>query len=408
MVVLARQIGIFFASLMGAVALLVFSPATRSDPVVGLVDHGPAGAPYVAGELIVTYEHQAPEGAVESLDEEAGAKVKGKLTAIDAQLLVFPKVKGESSGEVREKDLAKLKERLERDPAVKSVDYNYLRTLSYTPDDPKFDEQWGLIKPRFQDAWNRTRGRGVRVAVVDSGAAIRHRDLRDKIAMKRDFKHNDGTVEDRAGHGTHVAGTVAAETNNGTGVASGCPACRLMIAKVFDPDAGYDFAIARGIRWSADNGADVINCSFAGPGVSDALKNAIDHATSKGAVVVAAAGNADTNEPKYPAAYPKVIAVAATTKTDRRASFSSRGSWVDVAAPGVNVLSTFPSGYNLLSGTSMSTPHVSALAGLLASQGRSPANIRKRILRTAVDLGPNGRDPYYGAGRINAYQALRR
>ena len=405
--VLARQIGILFASLLGAVALLVFSPATRSDPAIGLVDHGPAGAPYVAGELIVTYEQDAPEGRVESLDEEAEAKVKGKLPAIGARLLMFPKVKGESSGEVREKDLARIRDKLERDPAVESVDYNYLRTLSYTPDDPRFDEQWGLKRPRFQDAWSGTRGRGVRVAVVDSGAAIRHPDLRDKIAMKRDFKHNDSTIEDRAGHGTHVAGTVAAETNNGTGVAGGCPACRLMIVKVFDPDAGHDFAIARGITWSADNGADVINCSFTGLGVSSALKNSIDHATSKGAVVVAAAGNGDTNNPKYPAAYLKVIAVAATTKTDRRASFSNYGRWVDVAAPGVNILSTFPSGYKYLSGTSMSTPHVSALAGLLASQGHSPANIRERILRTAVDLGPDGRDRYYGAGRISAYRAVR-
>jgi thermitase len=407
MVVLARQIGILFASLLGAVALLVLSPATRSDPAIGLVDHGPAGAPYVAGELIVTYEQDLPEGGVESLEEEAEAKVKGKLPAIDTQLLVFPKVKGESSGEVREKALARISERLERDPAVESVDYNYLRTLSYTPNDPRFDEQWGLIKPRFQDAWSGTRGRGVRVAVVDSGAAISHPDLRDKIAMKRDFKHNDSTVEDRAGHGTHVAGTVAAETNNVIGVAGGCPACRLMIAKVFDPDAGHDFAIARGITWSADNGADVINCSFVGPGVSSALRNSIDHATSKGAVVVAAAGNGDTNNPKYPAAYPKVIAVAATTKTDQRASFSNYGSWVDVAAPGVNILSTFPRGYKYLSGTSMSAPHVSALAGLLASQGRSPANIRERILSTAVDLGPDGRDPYYGAGRISANRAVR-
>jgi thermitase len=124
-------------------------------------------------------------------------------------------------------------------------------------------------------------------------------------------------------------------------------------------------------------------------------------------VVVAAAGNKDTNDPTYPAASPGVIAVAATNKDDKRASFSNYGNWVDVAAPGVKILSTIPRGYASWSGTSMATPHVSALAALLASQGRSRENIEDRITSTTVDLGPNGRDPYYGAGRISADRAVR-
>jgi len=376
--------------------------------VEGAVDHGPAGAPYAAGELIVTYEEEAPGRAVGSLDEEVGAKVEGDLPAIDARLFEFPEVEVEPSGEVREEKLAHIKKELEKDPAVESVDYNYLRTLSYTPDDPRFDEQWGFIRPRFEEAWGRTRGGGVRIAVVDSGVADGHPDLNGKIALQRDFKRNDGRAEDTAGHGTHVAGTVAAETNNRTGVAGGCPACKLLIAKVFSPDVGYDFAIARGITWSADRGAEVINCSFAGPGNSETLKDALDHATRKGAVVVAAAGNGDTGGPVYPAAYRNVIGVAATNEYDRRAWFSSRGSWVDVAAPGEEILSTIPGGYDHRSGTSMAAPQVSALAGLLASQGRSPKGIRDRILRTALDLGPDGRDPYFGKGRIRADLATRR
>ena len=406
--ILGRQIGLVFAALLGAVVLLVLSPAARGQPVEAAVDHDPAGAPYAAGELIVTYEEEAPIDAVGSLAEEARGEIKGNLPAIDARLLKFPGVKGERSREVRERDLARIKENLERDPAVESVDYNYLRTLSFTPNDPRFDQQWGLIKAGFEDAWSRTRGRGVRIAVVDSGAAVRHPDLRRKIALTRDFKHNDSSVEDRAGHGTHVAGTVAAMTDNGTGVAGGCPACKLIIAKVFDPDRGYDFAIARGITWSADSGAKVLNCSFTGPGDSQALKDAIIYATSKGAVVVAAAGNGDTNKPKYPAAYPGVIAVAATNQEDRRTFFSNYGSWVDVAAPGVGILSTVPGGYRSFNGTSVAAPHVSALAGLLAAQGRGTRAIKDRIFRTALDLGPKGRDPYYGRGRIRADLATRR
>ena len=402
MAILGRQIGLLFAALLGTVALLALSPVARGQSMEGAVDYGPAGAPYAAGELIVAYEEEAPVNAVESLEQEVGGEIEGQLPAIDARLLEFPEVKGEHSRDVREWELAEIKADLERDQAVESVDYNYLRTLSYTPNDPRFDEQWGLIKARFKEAWSSTRGKGIKIAVIDSGAAVRHPDLRRKIALQRDFKDNDGTVEDSAGHGTHVAGTVAAATNNGTGVAGGCPACRLVIAKVFDPKGGYDFAIARGITWSADHGARVINCSFTGPGDSRALKEAIDHAASKGAVVVAAAGNGDTNNPRYPAAYPNVIAVAATNEEDRRASFSNFGSWVDVAAPGVGVLSTVPGGYDQFNGTSMAAPHVSALAGLLAAQGRGPRAIRDRILRTALDLGPKGRDPYYGRGRIRA------
>ena len=407
-VILGRQTGLVLAVLIGAVVLLALSPAARGQPVEPPVDYDPAGAPYAAGELIVTYEEGAPIDVVGSLAEKARGEIEGHLPAIDARLLEFPGVKGERSREVRERDLARIKENLERDPAVESVDYNYLRTPSFTPNDPKFDEQWGLIKPGFEEAWSRTRGKGVRIAVVDSGAAVRHPDLRRKIALTRDFKHNDSSVEDRAGHGTHVAGTVAAMTDNGKGVAGGCPACKLIIAKVFDPDQGYDFAIARGITWSADSGAKVINCSFTGPGDSRALKNAVGHATSRGAVVVAAAGNGDTNKPKYPAAYPGVIAVAATNQEDRRASFSNYGSWVDVAAPGVGILSTIPGGYRSLNGTSVAAPHVSALAGLLAAQGRGPRAIRDRILRTTLDLGPKGSDPYYGHGRIRAELATRR
>jgi thermitase len=244
---------------------------------------------------------------------------------------------------------------------------------------------------------------------VDTGAAVGHVDLRQKVAEARDIVNDDGTVRDLSGHGTHVAGIVAARTDNRKGVAGGCPNCKLLVAKVFDgKNTGTVARFAEGIRWSADHGAEVINLSFVHPLPSTVEKNAIDYARNKGAVVVAAAGNKDTNDPTYPAAYlDSVIAVAATQRDDRRASFSNYGNWVDVAAPGVKILSTIPRGYASWSGTSMATPHVSALAGLLASQGRSRENIEDRITSTTVDLGPNGRDPYYGAGRISADRAVR-
>lgn len=396
--------GVLFASLLGAALLLLLSSTARAEPVA--VDRSPAGAPYAAGELVVTYEEAASDRAIESLDEEA--EVEDDLPELDARLLAFPEVKSDPSRESREQDLEQIKEDLAQDPAVESVEYNYLGRLAYTPDDPKFRYQWGLKKPGFQDAWSRTRGSGVDVAVVDTGAAVGHVDLRRKVAEARDIVNDDGTVRDLSGHGTHVAGIVAARTDNRKGVAGGCPNCKLLVAKVFDgKNTGTVARFAEGIRWSADHGAEVINLSFVHPLPSTVEKNAIDYARNKGAVVVAAAGNKDTNDPTYPAASPGVIAVAATNKDDKRASFSNYGNWVDVAAPGVKILSTIPRGYASWSGTSMATPHVSALAALLASQGRGRENIEDRITSTAVDLGPNGRDPYYGAGRISADRAVR-
>ena len=406
MAVFGRQVGVLLVSLLGTVSLLAFSAASRGEDDV--VDHAPPGAPYAAAELLVTYEEEASDNAVERLDEEAGAEVEETLPEIDTKLFEFPQIKDELSQDVRERNLEQIKEELERDPAVESVEYNYFYTISYTPNDPRFEEQWGLRKTGFESAWSRTRGSGARIAVVDTGAAVGHLDLESKIALAYDFRNEDGTVEDPNGHGTHVAGIAAAMTGNEKGVAGGCPNCKLLIAKVLGSGGrGSAADIAEGIIWSADKGAQAINISLGGEQSARTLKEAVDYATRRGAVVVAAAGNSGTNRLEYPAAYSDVIAVAATNEEDRQAWFSNRGDWVDVAAPGVRILSTVPGGYRSWSGTSMATPHVSALAGLLASHGRLPAGIKKRIFGTAVDLEPDGRDAYYGHGRIDADRAIR-
>jgi thermitase len=414
MAVSRRQMGVLLVALLGALALLAFSPEARSQPAEDAVDHGPAGAPYAAGELLVTYEEQASDAAVESLDEEVGAEVGETLPEIDARLFKFPEIKGRPSEQAREQALARIHEELERDPAVESVGYNYLYSASFTPDDPMFDDQWGLSTTGFENAWNSTLGSRVRIAIVDSGADVRHEDLdlRGKIVKRRDLVNGGTTVEDPLEHGTHVAGIAAAETDNGNGVAGGCPNCALLIAKVLD-GAGLGTAddVAEGIIWGVDNRAKVINLSLGDTGDARVVRDAVDYATRKGAVVVAAAGNLDRQNPEptpiYPAAYPNAIAVTATNQEDQRPRFSNRGDWVDMAAPGVRILSTVPGGYYRFSGTSVAAPHVSALASLLASQGLGAAGIKKRIFNTAVDLGPAGRDPYYGHGRMDAGQAVR-
>ena len=415
MAILARQTGVILASLFAAAALLAFSAAARGEPAGNAVDRSPSGAPYVAGELVVTYEEKAPDSAVESLDEEVGAEVEEKLPEIDSRLLEFPEVQDESSQDTRERDLAQIKEDLADDPAVESVGYNYLVNLAYTPNDPKFNKQWGLRKTGFNEAWNRSRGSGVDIALVDTGISMGHEDLKGRVALAHDFVNNDNTVKDLGGHGTHVAGIAAAKTDNRKGVAGGCPDCDLLIAKVFDgPRTGTVVNVAEGVIWAADNGAEVINLSLTHPNPSDIEREAIQYATSpdptspeKGAVAVAAAGNGNVDTETYPAAYNLyVIAVAATNQDDKQASFSNYGPWVDVAAPGVSIVSTIPGGYASWNGTSMAAPHVSALAALLAAQGLSRDEIKRRIYNTAVDLGAEGKDPKYGAGRISASSAI--
>jgi len=375
------------------------------------VDEDRSGDAYVAGELIVTYKEEIPQSAPESLDVRAETRVEEALPEIDAQVVEFPEVQDVGSEAARERDLAEVREDLEADPAVESVEYNYLDTAFATPNDPRFNEQWGLRKASFDDAWNRTRGKGAKIAIVDSGASTGHPDLKKKIADQRDLRNEEtpNSVKDYTGHGTHIAGIAGAATGNNTGVAGSCPNCRLLIAKVIGQDGSAEVSdVAEGIIWSARHGADVINLSLGSKSQSDTRRRAVEFAQKRGVVVVAAAGNYDDSDPVYPAAYGGVLGVTTTGPNDGRVWDYSRGSWVDVAAPGIDILSTVPGGYANKTGTSISSPHVAGLAGLLASQGRGAQNIKKRILSTAVDLGANGRDIYYGSGRINAYAATKR
>ena len=407
---LARQTAILTLAALTAVMFLAFIPRAWGQAPERIVE-GPGGARYVSGELIVTYEPEAPKESVNEVGERFEAQVEDTVPEIDARLLSFPEVKDEQARETREEDLEQIKQNLEQNPAVESVDYNYVRRPTFVPNDPRFDGQYGLQQIRAPAAWNKTRAsEEVDIAVVDTGIDADHPDLQAKIEAQRTFLDGVETegAEDDTGHGTHVAGIAAAVTDNGRGVAGACPGCDLLVAKTFANDAGYDSDVADGIVWATDNGAEVINLSFGGRRKSDALRNAVNYAWDEGAVVVAAAGNMGRNVRFYPAAYRNAIAVAATNKKDRRANYSNYGGWVDVAAPGTKVVSTdLSGGYRQRGGTSMSTPYVAGLAGLLAAQDRSAPKIRNRIENTAVDRGDKGKDKFYGHGRINAYRAVK-
>lgn len=286
-----------------------------------------------------------------------------------------------------------------------------VRTMgSFTPNDPMLADQWGLARTEATSAWSVTRSNSaIRIAILDTGIDAGHGDINPKVVASRNFT-TSRTVSDRNGHGTHVAGIAAAVTNNARGVAGMGFDSVLMNGKVLgDNGSGTWSWVASGIIWAADNGANVINMSLGGTSHSAVVEDAVNYAWGRGSVLVAAAGNNNSSALVYPAAYTNVIAVGATDRNDARASFSSFGAWVDVAAPGVDILSTFPrSGrtdrYSWMNGTSMSSPFVAGLAGLVWTTGWGTSNtaVRDRIQAT---VDPITTDQPIG-GRINAARAV--
>jgi hypothetical protein len=272
----------------------------------------------------------------------------------------------------------------------------------------------------------------VTIAILDSGIDGTHPDLAGKLVEGYDFVANDSDPSDQNGHGTHVAGIAAAVTDNASGVAGMDWKAQIMPIRVLDAQGrGYTDSVVDGILWAANRGADVLNLSLGGGGHSISVQTAVSSAHSGGSLVVASMGNDNSSVPFYPAAYPEVLAVAATSRDDVRAPYSNFGSFCDVAAPGgymtyyhdpngiYSTMPTYPvwmtmyegydANYDYVHGTSQAAPYVSGLAGLMlaANPGLTPSQLQTYMQNTAVDLGAPGRDDYYGHGRIDPGGALR-
>ena len=302
-------------------------------------------------------------------------------------------------------------------PRVAEAVLNYRRSVSDTPNDPLYATSQGYLDAlRMPSAWDLGHGdEATTVAVVDTGVDLNHPDLEARIRPGHDFVNDDDEAWDDEGHGTMVAGIAAAQTNNGIGVAGVGWTAGIMPVKVLDANgSGWDSDVAAGITWAADHGADVINLSLGGPAPSAALQSAVNYACSKDVVVVAAAGNAGTSAPSYPAAYPCVTAVAATDAGGSTAWFSNYGWWVDIAAPGVDVTSTAlidgpGEAYASGSGTSFAAPVVAGLAALVRSADPDLPRgaVAMRVERAAQDRGSPGLDRFFGFGSADGYAALR-
>ncbi len=299
-------------------------------------------------------------------------------------------------------DLTDARATLAASPGVRRVQIDHLRR---TFGDPYFRRYQPYLR-RSMDidtAWKRSSGRGVTVAVVDTGVDPNHEDL-PKLLRGRDFVSGDKNASDTNGHGTFVAGVIAAKRNNGRGIAGVSRASILPVRVLNARGFGRDSDISRGIRWAANNGADVINLSLGGGRSSQILKDAVRAATRKGALVVAASGNGGGTRPMYPAAYSQVVAVGATDLRDRMTWFTDHGPWLDVVAPGVDIISTVPrDSYAIGDGTSFSSPLVAGAAALALSDHRrwSVSKLRAALIRGAADAGPVGPDPFTGVGVID-------
>ncbi|MCL6458427.1 MAG: S8 family peptidase, partial [Gorillibacterium sp.] len=280
------------------------------------------------------------------------------------------------------------------------------------PNDTLYSKyQWNLPLIHAESGWLLSKGSSdVIVAVVDTGVDLTHPDLQGRLIPGFNAINNDQSPLDDVGHGTHVSGIIAAAVNNNLGIAGLTWNNPIMPVKVLDSSgAGNAYNVAQGIIWATDHGAKVINMSLGNYAQADFLHDAVKYAYDHDVVIVAASGNDNTSDPGYPAAYPEVIAVAATDSNSQKASFSNYGDYIDVAAPGVSIASTYTNDqYASLSGTSMASPHVAALAALIRSANPALKNIEVMdIMRnSASDLGTAGKDTYYGFGEIDITRAL--
>jgi len=381
-----------------AIAFIGF-PAQADQPV-------PEFAP---GQILVRFKPGLPIQARDAHLKQFGAWYQSEFPEIDVTIA------GVRDGE----ELAVIDQLEGTDPIVYAEVNGLVFAVETIPNDPRWAEQYGPVRIKGPQAWDLSTGsESVVISVIDTGVACNHEDLAGKCVAGFDFVNNDPDPSDDHGHGTHVAGIAAANTNNGLGVAGMCWACKVQPVKVLNSGgSGTWEAVAAGNVWAADNGADVINMSLGGSGFSQVMKDAVDYAYGKGVLIFAAAGNSGGEGVLYPARYDSVIAVAATDTADNRASFSTTGPEVELAAPGVSNLSSVPtgscglcdpSGYRSLSGTSMATPHAAGTGGLLLSFRSTLTNAEARqvLQLTAADKGEAGRDRFYGFGLVDAYAAL--
>lgn len=372
----------------------------NNDPDIFVIDHNHQDkSHFIENEVTVKFTRHPNDQELQAICKAIDGKIKKHID----DTCIFKSQKMTT---------AELIDYFETRGDVRFAEPNYLLLPNKVPNDQYYREyQWNLPMLNMENSWDITDGsEDVIVAVVDTGVDLQHPDFRGKLVEGYNVLTGDNQADDDNGHGTHVAGIIAAKTNNNAGIAGISWNSKIMPVKGIGADGtGSAFDIATGIKWAADNGASVINLSVGNYSPSQVLQDAVSYAYERDVVLVAASGNDNTEQPSYPAAYPEVLAVGAVDYRGERAEFSNFGDYVDVVAPGVDIPSTFiDNQYAALSGTSMASPHVAGLAALIRSANGELSNreVMDIIRRTSVDQGAAGQDPYYGFGIINSADAL--
>jgi subtilisin family serine protease len=378
------------------------APIALALPLLGIatavaqtVQNDPPSAP---GRLLIAPRAGLPAAEFEKILKPHGGKSARRIPGTNVHVVELPP-------NVSEKAVARM---LAGHAHLKFVELDVKVQSQMMTDDPYFGSEWHLYQIQAPTAWDLSTGSGVTIAILDTGVDATHPDLASRLVPGWNFYDNNANTSDVHGHGTKVAGTAAAASNNAVGVSSVAGNAILMPIRVADATAyAYFSTMAQGITWAADHGARVANLSYDGAGGSSTVQSAAQYMKNKGGLVVTAAGNSGAQQ-TY-AANDSILVVSATDGNDQLASWSSYGSFVDIAAPGVSILTTtVGGGYGSVSGTSFSSPITAGVVALImaANPTLSAGQVQNVLLSTAVDIGPAGSDIYYGVGRVNAAAAV--
>ncbi len=357
------------------------------------------------GEVLVRFDKRLGEADIAQILRDTGATVLRQTEALRLFRLKLP------AGIT----VQQFVDRQATNTNVTAVEPNFIASTMAAeplqPDDPLYPSQWALAKIQVPGAWQVTTGRSdVVVAVLDTGIELTHPDLKNQVLPGYDFANDDADPSDDHGHGTHVAGIIAAEGNNHVGVIGVAFGCRLLPVKVMNAAGEGTYAdVVEGTLFAADHGARVLNFSIGGYSWSQILDDAMEYAHGKGAVLVAAAGNDATIDPIYPAGCGSVLAVSATDQNDQIWPDSNSGSHINLSAPGMGILSTtLDDDYTMRSGTSASAALTAAAAALFLSEASDLSNtqVEQSLFQTTEDLGRTGRDAVFGYGRLALARAL--
>jgi subtilisin family serine protease len=354
-----------------------------------------AGRPsFVPGHILVAKKRGSADSDFHDALRANNGNALGRLGNLDVHVVNVP------AG--RETEVV---ERLSRNPHIEFAELDEAVAPDAGVNDPDASLEWHLGVIGAPAAWDLSVGSGVTIAILDTGVDPTHPDLVQVPGWN--FYDNNSNSADVYGHGTAVAGAAAAAMNNGIGVAGVAGSARIMPIRISDP-AGYGYfsTIAQGLSWAADRGARVANISYSVAGSSTVI-NAANYFRSKGGLVAVSAGNTGANDSTPPTS--SMLVVAATDASDQRAGFSTYGSFIGIAAPGVSIYTTANGGgYRYASGTSFSSPVVAGAAALVLARrpDYTSAQVEAALKSTATDLGSAGTDVYYGAGRLNAAAAV--